>query len=50
METQTIIIILAGTFLTALPLLKFLAKKTETVIDDKIITLLAIYAKKIIGK
>jgi hypothetical protein len=50
METTEIIYIVAGAFLVSLPLLKVLAKRTETVLDDKILTLLAIWAKKIVGK
>jgi len=50
METTTIIAIVAASFLTLLPVLKYFAKKTETVIDDKILTLLGVWVKKFLKR
>lgn len=48
MDTTTIIAIVAASFLTLLPVLKYLAKKTDTVIDDKILTLLGGWVKRFV--
>ena len=50
METTEIIYVVCGAFLVLLPVLKVVAKKTDNVIDDKILTLLAGWAKKVVGK
>ena len=50
MDTSTIVITIAGAFLVLLPVLKVAAKKTDTVLDDKILTLLWLIAKKIVRK